>query len=243
MKGDDMQEAILDFEKSLEYQFLYNDDPDSIFLLLSWLENNNLGDNLLPKYTVNKALLTGLRRSIRGRKDKKTIVDAINKLIGDDLNRMELAFTIKAYRNAFKNTSLVDKLERLALKHYKPEELSKMKCLFHDSESRRILKFKKEVEQGLLKDKVLSNNEYHCNYFLDKNLKKKFFRVNFYMDKQVVLDYPNTEILTLEGKNLAINEILHLYSKSKFYINRQLQISFINQYWYSLNDTVLSRYR
>ncbi|MCI5644048.1 MAG: hypothetical protein MR285_08065, partial [Peptoniphilus sp.] len=68
-----MQEKKLNFENSLEYQFLYNDDADSIFLLLSWLENRYIGESLVPKYTVTKALLTGLRRSIRGRKDKKSI--------------------------------------------------------------------------------------------------------------------------------------------------------------------------
>lgn len=237
-----MQEKSIDFEKSLEYQFLYKDDPDSIFLLLSWLENNNLGDNLVPKYSVTKSLLTGLRRTIRGRKDKKSIVDAINKLIGDDLNRMELAFTLKAYRNAYYTTQLVDKLERLALKVYTPNELSKMKCLFHDSDNHKILDFKNEVKCYLLKNKITTNNEYHCNKFIDDNLKKKFFRVNFYMDKQVVMDYHNSDILTLEGKNLSIKEILHLYNKSKFYINRQLEIAYFEQFWCSLNDIVLSRY-
>ena len=45
------------------------------------------------------------------------------------------------------------------------------------------------------------------------------------------------------GDNLTINEIKHLYSKSKFYINRQLKIAYFNQFWYALNDTVLSRYK
>lgn len=238
-----MQENNLDFEKSLEYQFLYNDDPDSIFLLLSWLENKNLGDNLVPQYTVTKALLTGLRRSIRGRKDKKSIVDSINKLIGDDLNRMELAFTLKAWRNASENTQLIDKLERIALKHFTPNKLSNMKCLFHNEKTDEIINFKEELKNKLIRNKVLLNNEFHCNLFLDRNIKKKFFRVNFYMDKQVVIDYPNPNILTLEGKNLTINEMQHLYNKAKFYINRQLEISYFNQYWYSLNDTILSRYR
>lgn len=237
-----MQENNIDFEKSLEYQFLYNDDPDSIFLLLSWLENKNLGENLIPKYTVTKALLTGLRRTIRGRKDKKSIVDSINKLVGDDLNRMELAFTIKSYRNAYYSTSLIDKLERIALNHFKPSQLSKMKCLFHDSETREILEFKDEVSDELLKTKVYTNNEYHCNEFLDNNIKNKFFRVNFYMDKQVVLDVDNTEFLRLEGKNLTIDEIKHLYSKAKFYINRQLKKAYFDQFWFALNDIVLSRY-
>lgn len=238
-----MQEISYDFEQSLEYQFLYNDDPDSIFLLLSWLENKNLGDNLVPRYTVSKALLTGLRRSIRGRKDKKSIVDAINKLVSDDINRLELAFSIKAYRNAYHSIKLVDKLEKIALKTYTPAELSKLKCLFHYESNKNVEKFKNEVNQFLLKNKILSSNEYHCNYFLDKSIKTKFYRVNFYMDKQVVLGYPNMDILTLEGKNLTINEMHHLYNKSKFYINRQLQNAYITQFWSSLNDSVLSRYQ
>lgn len=237
-----MQENNMDFEQSLEYQFLYNDDPDSIFLLLSWLENKQVGENLVPKYGVTKALLTGLRRSIRGRKDKKSIVDAISKLVTDDLNRLELAFSIKAYRNAYYRVDLIDKLERLALKYYKPNELCSMKYLFQDSNEPKILKFKDDIKKDLLKNKTICNNEFHINNFLDNNIKKKFFRVNFYMDKQVVVDYKNTDILRLEGKNLTINELLHIYSKAKFYINRSLNEAYFNQFWCSLNDSVLSRY-
>ncbi|MGY3775946.1 hypothetical protein [Helcococcus sueciensis] len=238
-----MQEKKTNFEDSLEYQFLYNDDADSIFLLLSWLENRYIGEGLVPKYTVTKALLTGLRRSIRGRKDKRSIVDAVNKLIGDDINRLELAFTIKAYRNAITYDKLIDKLEVLALKKYSPNQLKEMNTLFHNSEDRDILKFKENVKEKLLKSKVLSENEYHTYCFMDKYVKKKFFRVNFYMDKQIVVDYSNSEIMTLEGKNLTIKELQHFYSKAKFYVNRALQEAYFNQFWYSLNDQVLGRYQ
>ncbi len=238
-----MQEKKLNFENSLEYQFLYNDDADSIFLLLSWLENRYIGESLVPKYTVTKALLTGLRRSIRGRKDKKSIVEAVNKLVGDDINRLELAFTIKAYRNAITYNKLIDRLEVLALKKYEPMQLKDKKILFHYSEDREILKFKENVKEKLIKSKVLSENEYHTYYFMDKYVKKKFFRVNFYMDKQIVVDYPNSEIMTLEGKNLTIKELQYFYSKAKFYVNRALQEAYYNQFWNSLNDQVLGRYQ
>lgn len=238
-----MQESNLNFERSLEYQFLYNDDPDSIFLLLSWLENKNVADSLIPKYIVTKALLTGLRRSIRKRADKKSIVDAISKLVSDDLNRLELAFIIKAYRNSLNNYDIVNKLENLALKKYNPDELSNMKSLFHDSNDQEVLKLKNKVQERLLRDKVLAQNEYHINMFLDKHIKSKFFRVNFYMDKQVVVDYTNADILRLEGKNLTINELLHIYAKAKFYINRSMTEAYLNQFWYSLNDLVLCRYK
>ena len=238
-----MQEKKTNFEDSLEYQFLYNDDADSIFLLLSWLENRYIGEGLVPKYTVTKALLTGLRRSIRGRKDKRSIVDAVNKLIGDDINRLELAFTIKSYRNAITYDKLIDKLEVLALKKYNPNQLKEMNTLFHNSEDRDILKFKENVKETLLKSKVLSENEYHTYCFMDKYVKKKFFRVNFYMDKQIVVDYSNSEIMTLEGKILTIKELQHFYSKAKFYVNRALQEAYFNQFWYSLNDQVLGRYQ
>lgn len=238
-----MQEKKLNFENSLEYQFLYNDDADSIFLLLSWLENRYIGDSLVPKYTVTKALLTGLRRSIRGRKDKKSIVDSVNKLVGDDINRLELAFTIKAYRNAITYNKLIDKLEVLTLKKYDPIQLKDMKNLFHHSEDRDVINFKENVKQKLIKSKVLAENEYHTYYFMDENVKKKFFRVNFYMDKQIVVDYPNSEIMTLEGKNLTIKELQHFYSKAKFYVNRALQEAYFNQFWNSLNDQVLGRYQ
>lgn len=237
-----MEEKIIDFEKSLEYKFLYNDDMNSIFLLLSWLDNKNLCYNLAPKYSVTKALLTGLRRSIRGRDDKKSIVDAVSKLVNDDLNKLELAFTIKAYRNAYSNYKMVDMLEKIVLKRYKPSQLSNYPLLLQDMDDEEVEDFKKTVYNELVKNKEIGLNEYHSNLFLDRNIKKKVFRINYYMDKQVVVDYSNTDILRVEGKNLSIKELKHIYDKSKFYINRKLKEAYFNQYWQGLNDAVLSRY-
>ncbi|NLW52457.1 MAG: hypothetical protein GXY87_03720 [Tissierellia bacterium] len=237
-----MIETNRNFEQSLEYQFLYNDDPNSIFLLLSWLDNKNLADNLVPKYTVTKALLTGLRRSIRNREDKKSIVDGINRLVADDLNRLELAFVIKAYRNAFYNSALIDKLENLALEEFTPHELANATTLFHHRESEKINKIKDMMMDQLHKNKDIAVSEKYSNDFLDKYVKKKIFRVNYYMNKQIVIDYENTGILKLEGSTLTIKELKHIYEKSKFYINRSLKMAYINQYWYSLNDSVLRRY-
>lgn len=230
------------FEQSLEYQFLYNDDPNSIFLLLSWLDNKDLCDNLVPKYTVTKALLTGLRRSIRNRDDKKSIVDGINKLVSDDLNRLELAFVIKAYRNAFYNYRLIDKLEELALSEFTPQQLSNSKELFHNSSIQKVEEFKAMMVDELYKNKELLIAEKYANDFLDKFIKKKIFRVNYYIDKQIVMDYENEGILRLEGKSLTIKELKHIYDKSKFYVNRSLKEAYIQQYWNSLNDCVLKRY-
>lgn len=230
------------FEQSLEYQFLYNDDPNSIFLLLSWLDNNNICDNLVPKYSVTKALLTGLRRSIRGRDDKKSIVGGIDRLVSDDLNRLELAFVIKAYRNAYYNYKLIDKLEELALSEFTSSELSVMKVLFHNSKSDKVKDFKEEMTDFLYSNKDLVIAEKYASDFMDKFIKKKIYRVNYYMDKQMVMDYKNSGILKLEGKSLTIKELKHIYDKSKFYINRSLKEAYIQQYWYSLNDSVLKRY-
>lgn len=237
-----MIKADKNFEQSLEYQFLYNDDPNSIFLLLSWLDNKNLCDNLVPKYSVTKALLTGLRRSIRNREDKKSIVDGINRLVSDDLNRLELAFVIKAYRNAFYNYRLIDKLEELALSEFSPSQLSNIKILFHNDKSEKILTFKEQMVKELHDNKDIALAEKYANDFLDKFIKKKIFRVNYYMDKQIVVDYNNSGIFKLEGKSLTIKELKHIYDKSKFYINRSLKEAYTQQYWYSLNDCVLKRY-
>lgn len=237
-----MIERNLNYEQTLEHQFLYNDDYNSIFLLLSLLDNKNLCDNLVPKYTVVKTLLTGLRRSIRSRDDKKSIVNAISRLVSDDLNRLELAFAIKAYRSAYEDNSLIDKLEFEALKVFGPENIGNREILFQDSDNKFVEDFLLDVEEQLIKNKELQKLEKYANEFLDSFLKKKIYKVNYYMDKQIVVDYSNAGILKVEGKNLTINELKHIFDKSKFYINRSLRKAYITQYWYSLNDCVLKRY-
>ncbi len=237
-----MSEKSLDFEQSLEYQFLYNDDPNSIFILLSWLDNRNLYDNLIPKYSVGKALATGLRRSLGEREDKEAIIDAILRLIGDDLNRLELAFIIKAYRKGYYDSRKIDSLERLALNHFHPNELMDRKVLFHNSKSHEVKNFKDDLNKCICSHEDICNMEDYVTLFLEKNCKKKIFNVNYYINKQIVVDYSNLGMLRVEGQNLTIKELELIYNKVLYYVNRSLKTAYKNQYWYAINDAVLKRY-
>ena len=95
--GKDMDNRLLQVEEGLENRFLYQNDPDSMHILLSMIDHRQKLANLQPGYRLMEQMSKSLNRSLRYRKDRDYIVSAIKKLINDDVNRFELAVFLKGY--------------------------------------------------------------------------------------------------------------------------------------------------
>ena len=82
-----MDNRLLQVEDGLENRFLYQNDPDSMHMLLSMIDHRQKLANLQPGYRLMEQMSKSLNRSLRYRKDRDYIVSAIKKLINDDVNR------------------------------------------------------------------------------------------------------------------------------------------------------------
>lgn len=231
-------------EKKLEYKFLYNNDIDSIHILLSVLENKYDYFNIKPKYTLMKYVSYGLYRTLAFRKDREAILHTLKILINDDINRIELSVNIEAYSNGFYSHEYVDKIERLALKYYPVIALENRRKLFHNSKIEEVKYAKDEIFYALEENSLVFDNiEKIARYFCSENLRAKVYSINEYMSSQLVIDENNLGVLKLEGKMLTLQELNKIYDKLEEQLVRNMKNVYKMYFWYGINDSVLKRYQ
>lgn len=239
-----MQDYINDIEENLEYRFLYDNDIDSINLLLSMIDLDHPSCNLQPKYVLMNKISTSIKKTLSYRKDRHYIAKALKKLINDDIHRLELAIVIKAYNLSRNDSIWVDKLERLALENYSPQELKHMAILYHDCKKGKAM----AVKSGLFNWMKNETDDYiklrrYCNVYSQKLLKKKIYMVNDNLDSQIVLDFNHLSKLKCEEGVLTIKELNHIYRKLRQYLSSNASKIYKEYVWRGINDQVLERYR
>ncbi len=238
-----MGDRLGDIEKSLEQRFLYNNDPISMHILLSMLDHRRFSGMTKPQYVLMKRLMTSLRRFLKDRKDREYVIRALRRLINDDVNRFELAIVIEVNSLTQASSYWTDRLERLALEFYTPEELSGKHVLFHHVRKGRAMGLKSQLFHDLKRDtegfRVLKHlGTMYCR----KVLKKKVYRLNDYIDKQIVLDFDHLDRLKLEENLLTVRDLSHLYHKLNQYMYNNITKVYKEAFWAAINDSVLERY-
>lgn len=238
-----MDDRLQHVEKSLEYNFLYKSDADSIHLLLSMLDNKHRYANLRPKYTLMKYLSTALKRTLNERKDREYILLAMKRLINDDVNRFELSIVIDAYSQGYYDDRWVDRVERCALEMFSSEELSRRKILFQETKNGKAMGVKSDLFHELKEETEIYHNLRKLSSAYGKRvLRHKIYQLNHYLDKQIVMDYDNLACLKVEENNLNIRELNHIYNKFNQYLYRNIAKVYKDAFWNGINDAVLERY-
>lgn len=238
-----MNENLECIEKELEYSFLYNNDSDSMHLLLSILDHRHKYNNLRPRYVLMKKLSTSLKRAIYLRKDRESVIRALKKLVNDDINRFELAVVVEVYAKGLVDHDWINRVERLALEEFSVEELCQMSTLYQKSKAGKAMGMKSQIFHDL---KIATDGfkelKKLTTIYCREVLKKKIYRLNDYMDKQIVLDFDNLQNLKLEENNLTIRDLNHIYNKVNKYLYNNITKVYKESYWNGINDAVLERY-
>jgi hypothetical protein len=206
-------------EESLEYNFLYGNDPVSMDVLLSIMGEGTRLDHLEPRYTMMKKINTSLRRALGERNDKEYIIRALNRLINDDVNRFELHIIIKAYALGKQDSVWVSRLEMLALSQYSPEALGERPYLYHQAKSGKAMKLQSELfHERKLKTRGFRQLKKLADAYCKALLRKKIYKINDYMDRQIVLDFEEPTHLKVEESPLTIKDLNFLYYKVNRYL-------------------------
>lgn len=238
-----MQEFINDIEQNLEDRFLYDNDIDSIKLLLSMIDLEHPSSNLQPKYVLMQRISTSLMKALSDRKDRNYILDAIKRLINDDIHRLELSIVLKAYPVYRCDMEWVDRLERLALEVYSPSELKNMKILFHDIKYGKAMSIKSSLYHHINTETCdYDKLRKLCNLYSQKIIKKKIYKLNDYLDKQIVLDFNHLSRLKEEETVLSIKDLNFIYRKLRQYLSNNASKIYKEYTWRGINDEVLERY-
>ena len=238
-----MNSGLQNIEKDLEYSFLYKNDPESLHILLSMIEHRYQNYNMYPKYQLMKKISISLKRFLSKRRDREYIVQAVRRLINDDISRFELYIVLEAYYEGYRDAFWVNKLERLAIEEYDEDQLMMKKSLYQHDKCGKALGIKSILFHEL-KIKTLNFQELHqiSSIYGKRVLKKKLYCLNDYIDKQMIIDFTDSPQIKLEEKNLTVHQLKKIHHKCNQYLYNNVAKIFKESYWNGLNDAVLSRY-
>lgn len=238
-----MADQLMQIEEGLEYRFLYDDDFDSMHLLLSIIDHEHKLSNIQPQYQLMKRLGTSLKRMLKARKDRDYIIQAIRKRINDDVNRLELAVFIKGYANGLHASFYVDRMERLALSEWDEAELSQRHQLYHTAKSGKVMGLQSAVFRYIkMETHELENARQLSNIYSKRVLRRKIYSLNDVLDTQIVLDFEHLTHLKVEEEKLTMKELTCIYSKICHYLYNNIAKVYKYAYWDGVNDAVLERY-
>ncbi len=234
---------IKKLHKSLEYNFLYNNDLNSMHLLLSMLENEVRLKKLRPKYICMTSIKRSLKRTLKYRRDRDLIIRTVNKLINDDVNRLELSIYIESYSSGYQEDEWANKLESLAVKTLPLEDICQKSILFNESKNPEVVKLRNELYNHLDSDNILNDRIKRIAFtYCEKVIKKKIYSINDNLDRQLMISYNDSDKIVNDEEFLTIPELTNIYQKlMTSYIKSILRI-YRSSYWYGINDRVLNRY-
>ncbi len=237
---------IYNIYDGLKHNFLYENDINSIHILLNLYDLEENITNIYPKYISINSLKKHIGRFLKDKKGNHLISLNLGQLIHEDINRLELYIYLDGYKKGFYNKSWVNILEKATIKSMSFEKLYNIKHLYHFKiKDKSILEIKNLVNYNIQKkekdEKTLNDiiNKY-CEYII----KSKIFNLNKYLDKQLTIEY-SLEEFNIKDDNCALSfeELSGIYNEIVRFVSRNALKLYKEAYWYGLNDRVLERYR
>ncbi|MBZ2173981.1 hypothetical protein K8M07_01765 [Schnuerera sp. xch1] len=229
----------------LLYNFLYNNDIDSIHILLNLYDIETNMTNIYPKYRCTTKIRKRLKRLLIPRKDRQLVSYNVGMLIHEDIDRLELALYLQGYKNGYYNNRWVNILEDETIKHFKFEEIYDKNFLFHyDTSLVGIKRIKKDLWNEI--DVEEKESKYVHDFIIsycDKVIKKKIYNLNSFIDKQLTIDYSLKEPNIQEEESLlSTKELNKIYTAVKKTIIKNVINMYKDASWFGINDRVLNRY-
>lgn len=217
--------------EELEHRFLYNNDLNSIHILLSLYDLDKNIKNIHPKYISLARVRTSLEESLAYRTDIRELSYQLTRILREDINRLELYICIEAYKSGYFNRKLANKLESLTIENISAERLYNTKYLHHfDPQVAEIKEAKarlySQISQGL-EDKDI--------YKLVDDYRRLIIGPK--------LDQLNRYIEAAGLELLEDQEIDKIKTDTYNILMESIEIIYKDSFWYGLNDRVLKRYR
>ncbi|NLW22723.1 MAG: hypothetical protein GXY88_05670 [Tissierellia bacterium] len=231
--------------KGLQYNFLYNNDIDSIHILLNLYDLEAKITNICPKYICTSEIRKRVKRILLGRRDRQLISNNIAMLIHEDINRLELTLYLEGYKDGYYNKKWVNIIEGEAIKHFSVDKIYEKNFLFHyETTLKDIVNIKKDFWSDIEEREKESKYLYHfVKDYCEKIIKGKVFSLNKYIDKQLTIEYNLNKLnIQEEGSFLSANELNKIYKAVFKTIMKNAITIYKNACWFGVNDGVLNRY-
>lgn len=231
--------------EGLKYNFLYNNDINSIHILLNLYDLENNMTNICPKYISTNEIRKRVKRLLAHRKDRQLVSNNIALLIHEDIDRLELILYLEGYMNGYYSSKWVNILEDATIKYYSIEEIYERTFLFHyDISLKEIEKIKENFNKEM--DEKERKTSYICefiNKYCEKVIKDKIYKLNKYTDKQLKIEYNSNKMNIQEEEPFLLAEELNkIYSVVVKIITKNTINIYKDASWFGVNDKVLNRY-
>ena len=242
--------SFSDIKKFLIEKFLYDNDTESLNILLNIYEFEGKIDNINPAYLSLKHLKKDIIKFLEKKEGKELISYNLSNLIYPDINRFELYLYLEGYRAGAKSIKAANILEKVSFKYIGIEELYVRQELFnYDIKNNEVLKLKQNIINNLRRDNNVRSFIYDSVFkFNIKFLKRKIFKLNDYLDKQLILNFDikdeNSDKKFMEmNSHLSRKDLAGLNKKIVKFLYRDGMRVFENAFWNGLNDNVMKRYK
>ncbi|CDZ75049.1 hypothetical protein ING2D1G_0891 [Peptoniphilus sp. ING2-D1G] len=250
-KNSNNEYCFKDIKKFLTERFLYDNDTESLNILLNIYEIEDKVENINPAYISLKHLKKDILKFLKDKEGKELISYNLSELIYSDINRFELFLYLEGYKAGVNSLKSANRLEILTFKYISLEELYIRKKLFnYEIKNSEILNLKQSIINDLRKDNKVKSYIYNSVFkFNIKFLKRKIFKLNDYLDKQLILNFDlkdddeNQEKFKEVNSYLTRKELLGLNIKIVKFLYRDAMRVFENAFWNGINDKVMKRYK
>lgn len=230
--------------RGLKSRFLYENDLNSIYVLLALYDLEENINSISPKYISITDIKLKLKQSLKKDLDK-SILHNISVVLHEDINRLELCFYLEGYKDGYNNKRLVNVLEYEIIKKYGigfTQKRANLKKIIDDENFIEV----KDSFTGIMGDNF--ENQAYMNNLADKFISgimmNKIINLKQYMSKQ--LDY-NSDVMKFEKElNLYYLNEIEIKSIEKYLreeIKPHLNSLYKESLWAAVNDRVFNRYK
>lgn len=239
------KENLTSMCEGLKHNFLYNNDINSIHILLNLYDIESNMNNISPQYMSTRDIQKKVIRILSHRKDKELVSNKIVMMIHEDVDRLELIFHLEGYTNGYYNNRLINMLEDVTLKFCPIDKIYDYNYLFHYTSPCKSVKNIKNnlfdtIEAEEDKGKRILD---FISIYAEDLLKPKIYRLNENLDKQLKLDYDDSEIVIKEEETfLTIRELNEIYGIILNIIYKNVTKIYKDASWFGVNDGLLNRY-
>ncbi len=157
MKAQQVNEQYPIIEK-LEYNFLINEDIYSLNTLMSLLYDKNFVKFSKNDFYVKDYVMKNLKKYFWDLSNIDQIIDNLEALITNDINRYEYLISVKAQYRAFRDKAMIDKLEFLLIEEYGVSYLMDTVFLNNFRSDSKVIEIGEDFKDNIYSDKELVSN-------------------------------------------------------------------------------------
>ena len=231
--------------EGLKHNFLYNNDINSIHILLNLYDIESNMNNISPKYMSTRDIQNKVKKILGHRQDKEVVSNKIVMMIHEDVDRLELIFHLEGYTNGYYNNRTVNMLEDETIRFYPIEKIYDYNYLFHYNSPYNSIRDLKNNFFKYIDSVEKKNNEIYdfVSLYCNELLKPKIYRLNENLDKQLRLEYKDGDIVIKEEETfLTIKELNEIYGIILDIIFKNVIQIYKEASWFGVNDGLLNRY-